>query len=44
MHFVLKHEEWLVETSNFTWNCGSKWRTFFKTATSNRYSLVAPQP
>jgi len=31
-------------TSFSTWNFGPKWHTPSKTATSNRYSLIAPQP
>jgi len=36
--------KWSVGTFSSTWNSGPKWTTPSKTATSDRYSLVAPLP
>ena len=43
MRLVLRHEEWLVGDVPFYLKFWDKWTYPWKTSTSNRYLLVAPQ-
>jgi len=44
MHLFLRHEKRLVWTSSSIWNCVPTWPPLTKTAISNIYWFVAPQP